>query len=182
MAALNTRSAQHLGISSWGTRLGDLKIAAAAMRSALSDIERAIEELEPMSSIADTGLYVSREVPEVDPLIYRVGELRDGCEAILKRPLNALERSIVMSWSSLERDGALVPVSEMLDLTRSVMSRPTPDGTLPSTLKWCEATVQTLQRAPVAALRGRGGRNQATELASLYDELAQRLESEETQE
>jgi hypothetical protein len=59
------------------------------------------------------------------------------------------------------------------------LSRPTPDGTLPSTLKWCDATVQTLQRAPVAALRGRGRRNQATELASMYDEMAEQLESGE---
>jgi hypothetical protein len=179
MAAMNTRSAQHLDVPTTGRRLDQLKIAVAAMRSALWDMERAIEEIEPMNLSPETGLYVTREVPEVDPLVYRVGELREGCEAILKRPLNALERGIVMSWSSLERDAELVPVTEILDLTRSLLSRPTPDGTLPSTLKWCDATVQTLQRAPVAALRGRGRRNQATELASMYDEMAEQLESGE---
>jgi hypothetical protein len=85
-----------------------------------------------------------------------------------------------MTWASLERDGEPVPVVEILDLTRHLLSRPTPDGTLPGTLKWCETTVQTLARASVAALRGRGGRNQAAELASLYGEMADRLESEET--
>jgi hypothetical protein len=179
MASMNTRSAQHVDIPSPGRRLDQLKLAVAAMRSALWDMERAIEEIEPMNLSPETGLYLTRQVPEVDPLVYRVGELREGCEAILKRPLNALERGIVMSWSSLERDAELVPVTEILDLTRSLLSRPTPDGTLPSTLKWCDATVQTLQRAPVAALRGRGRRNQATELASMYDEMAEQLESGE---
>jgi hypothetical protein len=118
MAAMNTRSAQHLDVPTTGRRLDQLKIAVAAMRSALWDMERAIEEIEPMNLSPETGLYVTREVPEVDPLVYRVGELREGCEAILKRPLNALERGIVMSWSSLERDAELVPVTEILDLTQ----------------------------------------------------------------
>jgi hypothetical protein len=116
---------------------------------------------------------------DVDPVIDRVEELRLACEDLLRRQLRAQERLIVLNWAFLERDGILVPVVEMVDLIRHLMSRPTPDGTLPSSLKWCDATVQTLARAPVALLRGRGARSKATELAQMYEELADRIEGEE---
>jgi hypothetical protein len=163
----------------------NVRAAVLAIRSALFDIEEAIAELErqlPAEALLrkDPARPFDRtDVPEVDPLIYRVEELRLGCEEILRRPLSGLERTIVMSWAGLERAGELVSVAEILDLTRHLMSRPTPEGTLPSTLKWCEATVQTLARASVSTLRGRGARNQAAELATLYKEMAERLESEE---
>ena len=162
------------------SNLEGLKAAVLSIRMALLDIESAIEELERRETVGGVQMpNGTQEISEVDPLIYRVEQLRTGCEEILRRSLSTLERNIVMSWANLERDGHSVPVTEILDLTRYLLSRPTPDGTLPSTLKWCEATVQTLARAPVAAIRVRGGRNQATELASLYEEMADRLESEE---
>jgi hypothetical protein len=176
---------RHLGAIAFASVSTDsdlqgLKAAVLSIRMALSDIESAIDELERREAVG--GVHRTNgieEVSEVDPLIYRVDQIRVGCEEILRRSLSTLERNIVMSWANLERDGQAVPVTEILDLTRYLLSRPTPDGTLPSTLKWCEATVQTLARAPVAAIKIRGGRNQATELASLYEEMADRLESAE---
>jgi hypothetical protein len=158
----------------------ELKASVLAIRLALLDIDASIAALERFEPTRESRWVQvkTREVPEVDPLVYRVDQLRVGCEEILRRPLNTLERDIVMNWASLEREGVPVPVMEILDLTRHLMSRPTPDGTLPGTLKWCAQTVQTLARASVASLRGRGGKNQAAELASLYGEMADRLESE----
>lgn len=161
----------------------ELREAASAMRSALIELEASIDALARDSSPQGLGRSVhvvpAPSMSEIDPVIDRVEMLRVGCEEILRRPLRGVERGIVLAWALLEREGALVPVSEILDLTRRLLSRPTPDGTLPSTLKWCDATVQTLARSSVAALRGRGARTQAAELASLYEEMADRLDSEE---
>ncbi len=165
----------------------DLRRAASALRTALVDLEASIDALETAHSLQSVIRGHERSVhvmgvpsmSDIDPVIDRVEGLRLGCEEILRRPLRGVERSIVLTWALLEREGALVPVSEILELTQRILSRPTPDGTLPSTLKWCDATVQTLARASVAALRGRGARNQAAELASLYEEMADRLDSEE---
>ncbi|SRR6266851_3414051 len=157
-----------------------LKTSVLAIRMTLLDIDASIAALERRDLRPEPRWIPGNgeEVPEVDPLVYRVSQIRVGCEELLRRPLNALERDVVMNWAHLERDGESVPITEILDLTRHVMSRPTPDGTLPASLKWCAQTVQTLARASVGALRGRAGRNQAAELASLYGEMADRLESE----
>jgi hypothetical protein len=151
---------------------------------ALLEIDDAIRDLENQEGMGDLRLTAtSQDVPEIDPMIYRVDQLRVGCEEILRRPLNGLERTIVISWAGLHRDSIPVPVTEILDLTRTLLSRPTPDGTLPGTLKWCETTVQTLARAPVAALRARGARReQASELASLYTQMADELDSQRSGE
>jgi hypothetical protein len=157
-----------------------LGAAVQSIRIALLEIDDAVRDLENQEGIGNLRLAAtSPDVPEIDPLIYRVDQLRDGCEEILRRPLNGLERTIVINWAGLHRDAVPVPVTEILDLTRTLLSRPTPDGTLPGTLKWCETTVQTLARAPVAALRARGARReQASELASLYTQMADELDSQ----
>jgi hypothetical protein len=184
---LNRRDA---GFSS----LPGLRAAVEAIHSSLLDLELAISELERREALDDSRGDKSSPVhgsalrppitiaqdAEIDPVIDRVDDLRLGCEEVLRRPLRGDERPIVLGWALLEREGALVPIGEILELARRLLSRPTPDGTLPSTLKWCDATVQTLARAPVALLlRGQGARNQAAELASLYEKIADHLESQE---
>ncbi len=158
----------------------NLKIAVQSIRRSLAEVETAISEIEQRSgALPAPSDPVEPSIPQVDPVIDRVEELRLGCEAILRRALRGHERSIVLSWALLERDGALVPTAEILELTQRSLSRPTPDGTLPSSLKWCDTTVQTLARASVAQMRGRAARNHAAELASLYEDMADRLESQE---
>src|SRR2546430_627987 len=148
------------------------------MRAALVELDDAISELEAQNAPRLAGSAVRPS--DVDPVIDRVEELRVACEGLLRRSLRGDERLIVLNWALLERAGSLVPVSEIVDLALHLMSRPTPDGTLPSSLRWCDATVQTLARAPVALLRGRGARGKAAEFALMYEELADRLEGKET--
>jgi hypothetical protein len=157
--------------------LAVLHRATKAMHVLLADLEDAISELEGQMPPSQTISPVSPQ--DVDPVIDRVEDLRTACEELLRRSLRGSERVIVLNWAFLERDGALVPVGEILDLIRTLMSRPTPDGTLPSSLRWCDATVQTLARAPVALLRGRGARGKAAEISLMYEELADRLDDKE---
>src|SRR5207302_1702559 len=91
-----------------------------------------------------------------DLIVDRVEELCQGCEALLQRPLRGDERPVILGWAQLERAGEPVPVAEILELARYLLSRPTPDGTLPSTLRWCESTVQTLSRAALRSLPSAG--------------------------
>lgn len=77
----------------------------------------------------------------------RVGELQEGCQALLKRPLRGDERPVLLGWVGLERDGAEVPVAEILGLVAHLLARPARDGTLPGTLRYCDATVLALARA-----------------------------------
>ena len=114
-----------------------------------------------------------------DWLVERVDQLYRGCEALLQRGLRGDERPVVLGWAQLERDGEPVPVAEILAFTRYLLSRPTPEGTLPGTLRWCESTVQTLSRAPLRSL-GPGGRTgRAAEFSALYDRLADELDAKE---
>lgn len=158
--------------------LAVLHRATKAIHALLADLEDAISELEAQIPHSQTVSPVSPQ--DVDPVIDRVEDLRAACEELLRRPLRGGERLIVLNWAFLERDGTLVPVGEITDLIGHLMSRPTPDGTLPSSLRWCDATVQTLARAPVALLRGRGARGKAAEIALMYEELADRLDDKET--
>ena len=69
--------------------------------------------------------------------------------------------------------------SEILALAGHLLARPTPDGTLPSTLRWCESTVQTLSRAPLRSLQPAGRAAKAAEFSALYDRLADELDARE---
>jgi hypothetical protein len=155
-----------------------LRRTTETMRTLLSELEDVIADMESSTEDPHAGVVALSQV-ELDPVIERVEALQIACEELLHRPLRGGERTIVLNWALLERDGVLVPVAEILDLVGHLMSRPTPDGTLPSSLKWCDMTVQTLARAPVALLRGRGARGRAAEVAQMYRELADRLDHEE---
>jgi hypothetical protein len=112
----------------------------------------------------------------------RVEELCRGCETLLRRSLRGDERPVVLGWAQLERDGEPVPVGEILALARHLLARPTPDGTLPSTLRWCESTVQTLSRAPLRPVQPNGRAGKAAELSVLYDRLADEMDSRQDPE
>jgi hypothetical protein len=113
-----------------------------------------------------------------DIVVDRVDRLRATCEALLKRPLMASERPIVLRWSQLERAGEPVPVEEILQLAGRLLARRTPDGTLPSSLAWCDATVQTLSRGAAGPVPPRG-MDAAAEFAALYESLADKLDAQE---
>lgn len=155
-----------------------LRRTTETMRAMLSELEDVIADLESSTEVPGPSVVALSQV-ESDPVIERVEALRIASEELLRRPLRGGERTIVLNWALLERDSVLVPVEEILDLVGHLMSRPTPDGTLPSSLKWCDMTVQTLARAPVALLRGRGAHGRAAEVAQMYRELADRLDHEE---
>jgi len=108
-----------------------------------------------------------------------VEELCRGCEQLLQRPLRGDERPVVLGWAQLERAGEPVPVAEILALAGYLLAKPTPDGTLPSTLRWCESTVQTLSRAPLRALQPAGRAARAEAFSALYDRLADELDARE---
>jgi hypothetical protein len=155
-----------------------LRRTTEAMRKMLSELEDVIADME-FSTERISASVVTLSRVESDPVIERVEALQIASEELLRRPLRGDERTIVLNWAFLERDSVLVPVEEILDLVGHLMARPTPDGTLPSTLKWCDATVQTLARAPLALLQGRGAHGRAAEVAQMYRELADRLDHEE---
>jgi hypothetical protein len=176
------------------SELAEVRHAVAACRTALSGLEDGLsameQELRRLERLLDQedrprpALVTLVDEPRPqrqdvlrDLLVDRVEELCRGCEALLQRSLRSDERPVVLAWAQLERDGQPVPVGEILALTRHLLSRPTPDGTLPSTLRWCESTVQTLSRAPLRSL-GPGGRTgRAAELSALYDRLADELDA-----
>lgn len=112
-----------------------------------------------------------------DDVVDRVERLRVAGEAMLKRPLRASERPIVLRWAQLERGGSLVPVEEIVHLAGRLLTRRTPEGTLPSSLAWCDATVQTLARGALGPTPPRG-MDAAAEFADLYEKLADRLDAQ----
>lgn len=158
--------------------LGAIRSAASALQSGLIELELALADLELDGDFSPLQVQpLTDSPPQVDEVVIeRVEQIQCACEDLLRRPLRGAERTIVLGWATLTRDGDLVPVAEIIDLTSRLLSKPTPEGTLPSGLRWCETTVQTLARAPVALLRARHAVNQASEFASLYEELADRLE------
>jgi hypothetical protein len=167
------------------TALCGLQDGLSALGRELRRVERLLEQVDPakvdrprpaLVALVDEPRPPREEVLE-DLLVDRVEELGRGCEALLQRSLRSDERPVVLAWAQLEREGQPVPVAEILALTRHVLSRPTPDGTLPGTLRWCESTVQTLSRAPLRSL-GPGGRTgRAAALSALYDRLADELDA-----
>jgi hypothetical protein len=187
-----------------GRELAEVRHAVAACRTALNGLQEGLAAME--RELRRVERLLERQPEQVDPaeverprpalvalveeprrrqdglgdlLVDRVEELGRGCEALLQRSLRSDERPVVLAWAQLEREGQPVPVGEILGLTRHLLSRPTPDGTLPGTLRWCESTVQTLSRAPLRSL-GPGGRTgRAAELSALYDRLADELDARE---
>jgi hypothetical protein len=113
-----------------------------------------------------------------DQVVDRVEQLRCACEAMLKRPLRAAERPVVLGWSELERDGDLVPVEEILQVAGRLLTQRTADGTLPGSLAWCDTTVRTLARGPARLPRPRRI-EAAVEFASFYEKLADQLDQQE---
>lgn len=102
------------------------------------------------SSQTETEIEIETVVtPPVAPP--RVQELQRGCQALLKRPLRGDERAVLMGWSALQRDGTPVPIAEVLGLVGHLLAKPARDGTLPGTLRYCDATVTALARAPWAS-------------------------------
>lgn len=165
------------------TALAGLRDGVAALEREMSRIEETLERADrPGGALLALGPQVGRieSLPEPrDWLVERVDQLCRGCEALLQRGLRGDERPVVLGWAQLERNGEPVPVAEILALTRYLLSRPTPEGTLPGTLRWCESTVQTLSRAPLRSL-GPGGRSgRAAQLSALYDRLADELDAKE---
>ena|SRR5437868_910158 len=142
--------------------------------------ERGAEEGTVRTNAAAGTLAVQASEPAVrDLIVDRVEELCRGCEELLQRPLRSDERPVVLAWAQLERAGEPVPVAEILALARYLLAKPTPEGTLPSTLRWCESTVQTLSRAPLKSLPPPGRTGRAAQLSDLYDRLADELDKTE---
>jgi hypothetical protein len=160
--------------------LADLREGISTIEDELRRLEATVERAAPAG-----GALVPRVVaePEVrDLIVDRVEELCRGCETLLQRSLRGDERPVVLGWAQLERDGEPVPVGEILALARHLLARPTPDGTLPSTLRWCESTVQTLRRAPIRPPQRNGRAGKAAELSVLYDRLADEMDAREDPE
>jgi len=168
--------------------LGQVRRSIRVCRSALADLREgmtAIEgELRRLEALVDrpapAGEVAIRSAPEHgvrDLIVDRVEELCRGCELLLQRQLRGDERPVVLGWAQLERGGEPVPVAEILTLAGHLLAKPTPDGTLPSTLRWCESTVQTLSRAPLRALQPAGRAARAEAFSALYDRLADELDA-----
>src|SRR5437773_3125645 len=169
--------------------LAQVRRALRVCRSALADLREgmtAIEvELRLLEAVVDgaapaAGALATRPAAEHgvrDLIVDRVEELCRGCELLLQRQLRGDERPVVLGWAQLERGGEPVPVAELLTLAGHLLAKPTPDGTLPSTLRWCESTVQTLSRAPLRSLPQPGRTGRAAQLSDLYDRLADELDA-----
>src|SRR5437899_2686707 len=153
--------------------VGQVRRALRACRSAMADLREGMTtieaELRRLEAVLETACEHGHEAPPAvvalrpaapgtrDEIVDRVEDLCQGCEALLRRPLRGDERPVILGWAQLERGGEPVPVAEILELAGYLLSRPTPDGTLPSTLRWCESTVQTMSRGPRRALPSAGG-------------------------
>jgi hypothetical protein len=173
-------------------RVEEARRAVAASSAALERLERALATAERRIS----AISAAAEPPPsaalvpvngraaaageagglLDVVVDRVDQLRGACEELLKRPLRAYERPIILEWAQLERDGHLVPVPEILALASRVLARPTRDGTLPPNLRWCDETVQTLRRQSGGAVRWSPTAERSVEYAALYERLADELD------
>jgi hypothetical protein len=175
--------------------LADLREGISTIEAELRRLESTVERAAPAGGglvprvVAEPPVGARLASPSsgtrpgfIDLIVDRVEELCRGCETLLRRSLRGDERPVVLGWAQLERDGEPVPVGEILALARHLLARPTPDGTLPSTLRWCESTVQTLSRAPLRSVRPNGRAGKAAELSVLYDRLADELDSRQDPE
>ncbi|HEX4215392.1 MAG TPA: hypothetical protein VIA06_18895 [Candidatus Dormibacteraeota bacterium] len=164
--------------------------ALTACRSTLREVEvqmgrlerqlAALEAAQPHQPVV--GDDPGRMVPAAtgtgqEDLVERVERLRAASEAMLKRPLKAYERPLLLRWAQLERGGQPVPVEEILQVVARLLSRRTREGTLPSSLAWCDATVETLSRGAMGPTPPRGA-DVAAEYAAMYEAMADRLDAE----
>jgi hypothetical protein len=167
-----------------GSTLDACRSALLELQLQLTQLERQLSRLEATRQLGGAGRSSlashSEEHIELprDEVIDRVDGLRHACEAMLKRPLRTSERPIVLRWAQLERGGELVDVEEIVHLAGRLLTRRTPEGTLPNSLAWCDATVQTLARGAAGPTPPRG-MDAAAEFASLYEKLADRLDAQE---
>ena len=166
-------------LDGWRTNLLELQGQLGQLERHLSRLEMAQPApARPHQDAAPDARELVATPVSSDIVVDRVDRLRATCEALLKRPLMASERPIVLRWSQLERSGEPVPVEEILQLAGRLLTRRTPDGTLPSSLAWCDATVQTLSRGAAGPVPPRG-MDAAAEFAALYESLADRLDAQE---
>jgi hypothetical protein len=157
--------------------LADLREGMTTIEGELRRLEATVDRAAPAAGVLATRPAVEHGVRDL--IVDRVEELCRGCEVLLQRPLRGDERPVVLGWAQLERAGEPVPVAEILTLARYLLARPTPDGTLPSTLRWCESTVQTLSRGPLRSLQPPGRAGKAAAFSALYDRLADELDARE---
>lgn len=173
-----------------GASLGACRSALLDLQLQLTQLERQLTRLEaahprpPAATGAGTGTAYDPAAATFparagDDTIDRVDHLREACEAMLKRPLRASERAIVLRWAQLERGGEAVPVEEILHVAGRLLTRRTAEGTLPGSLAWCDATVQTLARGAAGVTAPRG-MDAAAEFAAMYEQLADRLDADES--
>jgi hypothetical protein len=164
----------------------------AACRSTLRDVEVQMGRLERQLAALEAA-QPRHAAPADDPgrvgppldgeggqdeIVDRVERLRTASEAMLKRPLKAYERPILLRWAQLERAGRPVAVEEIVQVVGRLLTRRTPEGTLPSSLAWCDATVETLSRGALGPTPPRG-MDAAAEYAALYEALADQLDGGE---
>ena len=166
-------------VSACRSVLLDLQLQMTQLERQLARLEAARPGPAPHVASSQPLLPPSGAPRPGDDTIDRVDHLRDACEAMLKRPLRASERSIVLRWAQLERDAEPVPVPEILHVAGRLLTRRTAEGTLPGSLAWCDATVQTLARGAAGVTAPRG-MDAAAEFAAMYEELADRLDADET--
>lgn len=178
-------------VESVGASLSACRSALLDLQLQLTQLERQLTRLEAVHPgpagglVQDAGMaYEPGGVPfrghdAGDDTIDRVDRIREACEALLKRPLRASERSIVLRWAQLERGAEPVPVDEILYVAGRLLTRRTAEGTLPGSLAWCDATVQTLARGAAGVTAPRG-MDAAAEFAAMYEQLADRLDADES--
>lgn len=167
-----------------GESLSACRSVLLELQLQMTQLERQLTRLEAASSPAPGGSrsepgpapFVGRGTGSGDDTIDRVDRIREACEAMLKRPLRSSERPIVLRWAQLERGGEAVPVEEILHVAARLLTRRTAEGTLPGSLAWCDATVQTLARGAAGAVAPRG-MDAAAEFAAMYEQLADRLDA-----
>lgn len=164
-----------------GASLGACRSALLELQLQLTQLERQLTRLESAQPASPRAprFEPSPTFPPLDATVDRVDQIRVACEGVLKRPLRASERPIVLRWAQLERDGEPVPVEEILHVAGRLLTRRTADGTLPGSLAWCDATVQTLARGAAGVTAPRG-MDAAAEFAAMYEQLADRLDADES--
>lgn len=164
--------------------------ALTACRSTLREVEvqmgrlerqlAALEAAQPRRSSAGDDLGHVAPAPGgcgQEDIVDRVERLRAAAESMLKRPLKAYERPLLLRWAQLERGGQPVAVEEIVQVVARLLSKRTREGTLPSSLAWCDATVETLSRGALGPTPPRGA-DVAAEYAAMYEAMADRLDAE----
>lgn len=85
--------------------------------------------------------------------IDRVERLEGALVLMLRRNLKARERSCVLQWAELERNGEPVPEGEILAMVRHALDEPTRDGLPVGSLAYVHDSVLALARGPAPKRR-----------------------------